>query len=150
MPGSDETPPAGVDAFIHYKGIWGDEQYPDSHPEQKTIPYFGLKRFVSGPTGPIMKALIRKDIAPAPFSRSWMEWAVRSLMWWYPCCIRGWRKWISLTFFVLLLVLFGFGIRYAIMKRFKRKDYVKLDAEIPLEDLASARSSSSSNRGHRG
>lgn len=152
LPGSDESPPAGVDSFIHFKGIWGDEQFPDSNPNQETVPYFGLKRFVSGPTGPIMKSLIRKDIGPGPRTKTWVEWAVQNLMGWYPCCIRGWRKWISLIVLVLLLVMFGLGVRYLVMKRFRRKEYARLDAEIPLEDLVSESTSSSrrmSNADHR-
>lgn len=150
---SDEPPPASVESFIHFKGIWGDEQYLDSNPIQETVPYFGLKRFVSGPTGPIMKSLIRKDISPGPRSKSWQEWLVKHFMFWYPCCIRGWRKWVSLVTIVLLLVFLGLGVRYLVMKRFKRKEYVRLDAEIPLEDLVSESSDSSrraSTGEHRG
>jgi uncharacterized membrane protein len=151
---SDELPPAGVDAFIHYKGVWGDEQYPDSNEAQKTVPYFGLKRYVTGPTGPIMKRLIRDGLSPKPRKGDWKEGLVAIFMAWYPCCIRGWRKWIFLIVIVLLLGLLGLGIGYfvkkVLVKRLakwlRRKQYTRLDAEIPLddfEDLASASSSPS-------
>lgn len=145
---SDEPVPAGIDAFIHYKGIWGDEQYPDSHQAQQTVPYFGLKRYSSGPTGPIMKTLIRDDISPKPREKVWMEKFVEHFMAWYPCCIRGWRKWVSLIAIILLLVVFGLGIsyliKYVLARRLRRKQYTRLDAEIPMEDLEDLASASSS------
>ncbi|KIK51158.1 hypothetical protein GYMLUDRAFT_125946, partial [Collybiopsis luxurians FD-317 M1] len=51
-------------SFLYYTGRWGDDQYPDSDPRQKTVPYFNLKRFNAGPTGPRTKDLLRKGLFP--------------------------------------------------------------------------------------
>lgn len=142
LPGSQAPTPAGVDSFIQYRGIWGDEQYPDSNPVQQTVPYFGLKRFVSGPTGPIMKPLVRTGLGPDhPRRKVWMEWAVEKFMSWYPCCIRGWKKWMSLSVLLLLPILAFLGIRYALLKRRERNKYTRLETEIPMEDLEASDSS---------
>lgn len=143
--GSDEPMPEGDDAFINYKGLWGDEQYLDSHPEQKTVPYFGLKRFVSGPTGPTRKSLQRQTLSPRPRSKSWTEWAVGVLLYWYPCCIRGWRKWLSLVVLISFPFLIIIGLRHGVRdaRRRWKKDYTRIDTEIPLEDMVSESSRSS-------
>ncbi|KID79757.1 uncharacterized protein G6M90_00g016330 [Metarhizium brunneum] len=76
-------------SFFYFTGIWGDAQYPDDHPLQKTVPYFGLKRFVSGPQGPIVKQLVRKGLFPDQRERKpWPQWAVGIFMSW-TCGIGG-------------------------------------------------------------
>lgn len=152
LPDSEE-PPASVNSFIYYRGIWGDEQYPDSHPDQQTVPYLGLKRFVSGPTGPIRKSLIRKNISPEERTRSWVEWAVGTFMSWYPCCIRGWRKWFSIVAIVVVLFFAGWGAKFFITKGVRRyvkkKEYTRLDADIPMDDMEPGRSGQSSGQSSR-
>ncbi len=52
--------PIGAMAF---KGRWGDEQYPDDD-ERQPPPFFGFRKFTSGPTGPWDKQLNRDKICP--------------------------------------------------------------------------------------
>ncbi|KJK77367.1 hypothetical protein H634G_07106 [Metarhizium anisopliae BRIP 53293] len=123
-------------SFFYFTGIWGDAQYPDDHPLQKTVPYFGLKRFVSGPQGPIVKQLVRKGLFPDQRERKpWLQWAVGVFMSWYPCCIRGWRKWVSCTAVIGLVVLVALGVRHTV-KSYRRKGYKRIESDIPLEDLS--------------
>lgn len=126
-------------SFLYFSGLWGDSQYPDDHPRQNTVPYFGLKRFVSGPTGPMSKQLLRKGLFPdhrAP--KSWLQWGVRIFMSLYPCCFRGWRAWVTGTVIVAILISLVVGIRYAARKYvLSRRGYNKVDdgADIPLNAL---------------
>ena len=46
-----------------YKGRWGDEQYSDDDTRQPA-PFFGFRKFVSGPTGPWDKQLNRTKVCP--------------------------------------------------------------------------------------
>ncbi|KAL2065639.1 hypothetical protein VTL71DRAFT_3309 [Oculimacula yallundae] len=48
---------------MYYRGRWGDQQYPDDDPKQPP-PFFGFRKFVSGPTGPWDKHLNRTKICP--------------------------------------------------------------------------------------
>ncbi|PSR80840.1 hypothetical protein BD289DRAFT_484731 [Coniella lustricola] len=126
-------------SFLHYSGLWGDLQYPDDHPRQKTVPYFGLKRYVSGPTGPMTKQLVRKGLFPDDRGRkSWLQWAVGVFMSLYPCCFRGWRAWLSGAVFVGLLTSFVLAFIFAVTRhRASRTGYKKVDAgvDVPLETL---------------
>jgi hypothetical protein len=67
-PLSDILSPAGSESnpvdWFHFIGHWGDEQLPDSDEHQKTVPHFGLKKYVGGPTGPKFKHLDRSGISP--------------------------------------------------------------------------------------
>ena len=148
LPGVDESQtPSGVDSFIHYRGVWGDERYPDSHPDQETVPYFGIKRFISGPTGPIMKALVRKGLEPEPRRLSWLEWAVQKFMALYPYCFRGWRKWITCAVVVLMLLVVGLTTRCLIVRRRRRRAvYTKVDTDIPMDEFGSEADSGSETR----
>lgn len=124
---------------IYFSGLWGDVQYPDDDPRQKTVPRFGLKRFVSGPTGPMSKQLVRKGLFPDHRTpKTWLQWGVGLFMSLYPCCLRGWRVWVSGTVLILLLILIVFGSIYAIRRyRSRKKGYKKVDpgVDIPLNDL---------------
>ena len=134
-PNSNESMTVNQTSFFYFTGIWGDAQYPDDHPLQKTVPHFGLKRFVSGPTGPAAKQLLRKGLAPDHArQRTWIEWAVGVFMAWYPCCIRGPRKWAAASIVVGSLILLALGIRYARRRR-KLKEYTRVETEIPMEEL---------------
>ena len=133
---SSSTTPAhsNLTSFFHFIGRWGDAQYPDNHPLQKSIPYFGLKRFVSGPQGPIVKHLVRKGLYPDKRRvDSWLEWAVGAFMALYPCCFRGWRAWVSGVFALGLLVAIALLISRGI-KRYRRRGYKRIDTEIPLDN----------------
>lgn len=73
LPGAPEE--SNLSSFLYFSGRWGDLQYPDNHPRQKTVPYFGLKRYVSGPTGPTTKQLVRKGLFPDhQGKKSWLQW----------------------------------------------------------------------------
>ena len=68
-----------------------------------------------------------------------MQWAVGIFMSLYPCCLRGWRVWVSAIVAIALVILAVLGVRYGVkygMRRYvTRKGYRKLDAEIPLNDM---------------
>ncbi|KAH8895249.1 hypothetical protein GQ53DRAFT_743982 [Thozetella sp. PMI_491] len=122
--------------FLYFHGMWGDAKYPDDNPRQLTVPYFGLKRFESGPTGPYDKQLVRRGLFPDhPSPVSWVEWGVGVFMWWYPCCLRGWRKWVSGAVFIGLLALAVLGVVYGVKRLRKTRQYTKIDTEIPMEDM---------------
>ncbi|KIW07471.1 uncharacterized protein PV09_01439 [Verruconis gallopava] len=122
-------------SFLHYNGRWGDKQYPDSDPRQMTVPYFKIKRFQTGPTGPLSKQLVRKGLSPDhPHIESWMEWAVRIYMSWYPCCLRGWRVWVSGALLLGFLLTVTFGVVCAV-RRHKGQGYKKLESDVALQDM---------------
>ncbi|KAL6857284.1 hypothetical protein J3F83DRAFT_364731 [Trichoderma novae-zelandiae] len=148
--GSNVSAASNLTSFFYYAGLWGDAQYPDTDPRQKTVPHFGLKRFVSGPQGPIVKQLVRKKLSPDhPEKRPWMQWAVGIFMSLYPCCLRGWRIWVSAAVAITLAISAVFGVRYGVkygIKRYRtRKGYRKLDTDIPLNDVNSSGESSGSH-----
>lgn len=126
---------ANLTSFLYFTGLWGDAQYPDDHPLQKTVPHFGLKRFVSGPQGPIVKQLVRKGLFPGDRGKKpWMQRVVGVFMFFYPCCVRGWRKWVSLACILAIVVLTILGARFA-LKRYRSKGYKKIETDVPLDDL---------------
>ncbi|KAG6271204.1 hypothetical protein E4U48_003563 [Claviceps purpurea] len=140
-PHDDTAPTANLTSFLYFTGLWGDAEYPKQHPLQKTIPYFGLKRFVSGPLGPLAKQLVRRGLFPDRRARkSWIQWAVGVFVTLYPCCVRGWRKWMS------GMVLLGVGLGLVLVfwcvlgryrRRRRRRGYEKLGmVDIPLGDVA--------------
>ncbi|KAJ0118655.1 vacuolar protein sorting-associated protein 62 [Diaporthe amygdali] len=136
-PGSPQEP--NFTSAIYFSGLWGDAQYPDSDPRQETVPRFGLKRYVSGPSGPITKQLVRKGLSPDHREpKTWVQWGVSLFMSLYPCCLRGWRVWASGMILICVLVLIVFGIIYAVRRYGARKEgYQKVDtgADIPLNNL---------------
>lgn len=136
LPNDSTSPPApNMTSFLDFDGMWGDAQYPDDHPLQQTVPYFGLKRFNSGPTGPTDKQLVRKGLSPDHRKpKSWVAWGVDVFMSWYPCCLRGWRVWMSGAVLVSLIVLIVLGIRYTV-RWYKLRRYTKVETEVPLEDF---------------
>ncbi|KAL6899965.1 hypothetical protein GGI43DRAFT_405934 [Trichoderma evansii] len=127
---------SNMTSFFYYTGLWGDVQYPDSDDRQKTVPKFGLKRFVSGPNGPIFKNLVRKGLVPDEREKkTWMQWGVGIFMSWYPCCIRGYRIWVSVAVIIAFIILTVFGVRHGVKKYRRTKGYQKLDTDIPLRDM---------------
>jgi len=69
----------------------------------------------------------------------WKEWAVGVFMYWYPCCIRGWRLWRSLGIMAVMMSAFVLAVVYGI-RRLKtwrqRQVYTKLkNDDIPMEEL---------------
>lgn len=130
---------SNLTSAIYFSGLWGDVQYPDDDPRQETVPRFGLKRYVSGPTGPITKKLVRKGLFPDRREpKTWLQWGVGVFMSVYPCCLRGWRKWASGTILVCVLLSMVFGVVYAVRRYKSRKaGYKKVDdgADVPLNSL---------------
>ncbi|KAF4919203.1 putative vacuolar protein sorting-associated protein TDA6 [Colletotrichum viniferum] len=126
---------ANLTSLFYYTGRWGDLQWLDSDPRQQTVPRFGLKRFESGPTGPRHKHLVRKGLKPDHRRKmGWTEWAVGIYMAWYPCCLKGWRKWVLFGGFVVMLSAIVVGIVIGV-RRYRRRKYQRLQAEdIPLDD----------------
>jgi hypothetical protein len=57
----DPTTPIG---YLNFMGKWGDMEYTEDDPRQKGKGLLGFKKYVSGPTGPIDKQLVRKDVWP--------------------------------------------------------------------------------------
>lgn len=143
---------SNLTSFLYFDGIWGDFQYPDDHPRQKMVPWFGLKRYVSGPSGPTTKQLIRKGLFPDhPERKSWLQWGVQVYMSLYPCCFRGWRTWLSGIVFVVILICMVFGVNRLLKclggwLRSWKNGYKKLnntdgETDILLDDLADRDSS---------
>jgi len=124
-------------SWFNFTGKWGDLQYGDDDPRQRTVPYFGLKRFETGPTGPYAKGLVRTGLYPDHRNKkSWVEWGVNGFMFLYPYFFKGWRVWVSLIVFILGLTSITFAIRYTIKRYRKRaRGYKMVDTEIPLTDL---------------
>ncbi|KAG5998728.1 hypothetical protein E4U52_005690 [Claviceps spartinae] len=120
-PHDDAAPIANLTSFLYFTGLWGDAEYPKHHPLQKTIPFFGLKRFVSGPLGPLAKQLVRRGLFPDRRARkSWIQWAVGGFITFYPCCVRGWRKWMS----GMVLLVLGLGlvlVFWRVVGRYRRR-----------------------------
>jgi hypothetical protein len=127
---------SNLTAWFNFNGRWGDVQYANSDPRQETIPYFKLKRFVSGPTGPRTKQLIRKGMYPDHRHReSWTEWGVGIYMSWYPCCLKGWRVWMSAFVLIGILLIIVFTVRWS-MRKYRRRGYEKLQPEeLSLNNL---------------
>lgn len=135
LPGSTASSDSNLTSFFYFSGIWGDTEYSSGDARQKIVPVFGLKRFVSGPQGPLWKQLVREGLFPDhPAPQEWVQWAVGILMSWYPCCLRGWRVLVSLTVVIVAIILTVLAVKKG-FRRFKRKGYRRVDTEIPLDDL---------------
>ncbi|OIW23741.1 hypothetical protein CONLIGDRAFT_623853 [Coniochaeta ligniaria NRRL 30616] len=134
-PRAAAPPTSNLTSFFYFNGRWGDIQYPDDDPRQRTVPTFGIKRYVSGPTGPATKELLRTGLSSEPSHRGWLQWAVAVFMSLYPCCIRGWRVWVFGTLLSGLLMSMVFVVRYGI-RRYRRRGYKKVETEIAMDDLA--------------
>ncbi|WQF86437.1 Putative vacuolar protein sorting-associated protein [Colletotrichum destructivum] len=130
-------PPSNLTSFFYYSGRWGDASYPDSDPRQETVPRFKLRRFQTGPTGPRHKHLVRKGLKPDQRRKmGWMEWGVGVYMSLYPCCLRGWRAWVSMGLVGALVSAAVVGVVVGV-RRYRTKKYRRLQADdIPLDDWA--------------
>ena len=103
--------------WLYYEGQWGDKQYPDSDPRQKTIRYFGLKKYGDGPNGPQFKHLVRKGLTPDEKAKEpMMQKLVRWYLAMYGCCVKGYNPWVVIISLVLILVLIVVMIVFAIKK----------------------------------
>jgi Vacuolar protein sorting-associated protein 62 len=140
-PGTDPTD------WFHFNGAWGDKKYADTDPRQKTVPYFGLKKYENGPTGPKFKHLVRKGLFPdEPEKPNLMKTLVRWYMSMYDSYLRGWNPWVVIIFVVLVLVaticLMVFAVRRIgplmkgwfmnLRKRWRRQDNEAQDSEVHL------------------
>ncbi|KAK2000733.1 hypothetical protein LX36DRAFT_668474 [Colletotrichum falcatum] len=126
---------SNLTSFFYYSGRWGDVSYPDSDPRQEKVPWFKLRRFQSGPTGPRHKHLVRKGLKPDHVRKlGWMEWGVGIYMSLYPCCLKGWRAWVSIG--LVVAVLSGAVIAAVIgLRRYRtRNKYRRLEEEDILLD----------------
>ncbi|KAK1546280.1 vacuolar protein sorting-associated protein 62 [Colletotrichum paranaense] len=136
---SSPTPPSSsnLTSFFYYSGRWGDIAYPASDPRQEIVPKFGIKRIESGPTGPRHKHLVRKGLKPDQRRKmGWMEWGVGIYMSLYPCCLRGWRRWVFMGLVIAVLSGAVIGAVVAV-KKYRNRKYTRLHAEdIPLDDFA--------------
>lgn len=93
--------------WLYFNGQWGDRQYPDSDPRQRTVRYFGLKKYTDGPNGPKFKHLVRKGVMPDhkpkdPLMKKLVRWYLSM----YGCCLKGYNPWFVVVVIVLLLALF--------------------------------------------
>ena len=70
------------------------------------MPYFGLKKYENGPTGPKFKHLVRKGLFPdEPEKPNLMKTLVRWYMSMYGSYLKGWNPWVVIVFVVLVLVV---------------------------------------------
>lgn len=138
------SPPAyNYTSWLYFSGRWGDTRYPNSDPRQETIPNFRISRFVTGPSGPKYKQLVRKGLLPdRRHVENWKEWGVGVFMIFYPCCIKGWRKWVSLGALIAALAGIVIGI-VVLVRKIRRRlgrsanggDYNRIEAaEVLLDD----------------
>jgi hypothetical protein len=134
---SSSPPASNLTSFFYFSGLWGDRRWPDSDPRQLTVPRFGLKRFRDGPTGPRHKHLVRKWLTPDHMRKlGWMEWSVGVYMSLYPCCLKGWRAWITTGVIVVFLSGIVLAIRFGVRRmRGRISTYKKLQTEeMQLDD----------------
>ncbi|KIX03859.1 uncharacterized protein Z518_07412 [Rhinocladiella mackenziei CBS 650.93] len=142
IPGHPET--HSTDWF-HFKGGWGDKKYHDSDPRQKTVRYFGLKKYQDGPTGPKFKHLVRKGLRPdEPPPTSLLKTLVGIYMSVYGCCLEGHNPWVVVIFVLLVLAaiifLLVFGVRMIASRlkglfRKRRRQTEVAESAVPLLDL---------------
>lgn len=109
-------------------------QFPDSDSRQYSIPYFGIRRFQDGPTGPRDKHLVRDGLLPGHRKKGWLELSVVVFMILYPYMFKGWRKWITLGCFVVFVSLIVLAIRFGVVS-YRRRAYTKVgDEDMQLDD----------------
>jgi len=103
--------------WFHFTGGWGDKQYSDKDPRQSTVPYFGLKKYNNGPTGPKFKHLLRKGLQPDEKPKgSLMRTAVEIYMSMYGCCLKGINPWIVVIALLLSLAATTFLVIFIIRR----------------------------------
>ncbi|KAK1830649.1 hypothetical protein QBC39DRAFT_105303 [Podospora conica] len=108
-------------SFFYFTGRWGDQEYPLTDPRQITLPGFDFSRFSTGPTGPRAKHLVRKGLYPDKRRiKTWLEWRIEWIVRLWPCCIRGWRKWVSLVVVVGVVVGVGVGVAVGLRAAWRR------------------------------
>ncbi|KAL6252693.1 hypothetical protein RBB50_000412 [Rhinocladiella similis] len=126
--------------WLYFNGGWGDKQYPDNDPRQSTVPYFGLKKYNSGPTGPKFKHLLRKGVEPDEKPKgSFLKSAVEFYMSMYGCCLQGINPWVVVITLVLILAVI-IGLFVLTIKRLMpivKKRLLKQKAEKDSEGLFS-------------
>lgn len=81
------------------------------------MPYFGLKKYNNGPTGPKFKHLLRKGLQPDEKPKgSLMRTAVEIYMSMYGCCLKGINPWIVVIALLLSLAATTFLVIFIIRR----------------------------------
>ncbi|EHY56138.1 Vacuolar protein sorting-associated protein 62 [Exophiala dermatitidis] len=103
--------------WFYFQGAWGDKKYNDSDPRQKTVPYFGLKKYEDGPTGPKFKHLVRKGLMPDEKPKTnLMKVMVRWYLRLYGCCLHGINPWVVVLGTLLVLAAGAFVVVFAVIR----------------------------------
>ncbi|EXJ82070.1 hypothetical protein A1O1_08139 [Capronia coronata CBS 617.96] len=151
-PATDVLTPADPGTYptdwFHFTGAWGDKKYNDSDPRQVTVPYFGLKKYENGPTGPKCKHLVRKGLMPDERPKPNM---MKVLVGWYlslyGCCLKGHSAWVVIIFtlvalaatiFVMVLTIKKVGPTLRRRLRRRRGEKGSAELNIPLLDVERA------------
>lgn len=134
--------------WFHFTGAWGDKKYKESDPRQTTVPYFGLKKYEDGPTGPKFKHLVRKRLVPDEPPKTNL---MRTLVGWYlslyGCCLKGYNPWVVIIFTLvalaatIFLTVVAFRRTRLAWKRWlcrRRAGKEMAESNIPLLDLERA------------
>ncbi|EXJ77425.1 hypothetical protein A1O3_09651 [Capronia epimyces CBS 606.96] len=151
-PATDVLTPADPGTYptdwFHFEGAWGDKKYKDSDPRQKTVPYFGLKKYDNGPTGPKFKHLVRKGLVPdEPPERNLMKALVGFYLSLYGCCLHGHNPWVVVVFTIVVLAAIIFLAAFTFRKgclflrrrlRQRRAEKGTAELNVPLLDLERA------------
>lgn len=125
-------------SFFYFDGIWGDNEYAEDDPRQHKVPWVGLKRFIAGPQGPAYKGLVRKGLFPDNHGgKNVLQWAAAAFMAMYPQYFRTWRKWVTISVIIMVVILLVVGGRYGARRYLQSKhgyEQLPLDS-IPLLDI---------------
>ncbi|EXJ54022.1 hypothetical protein A1O7_09359 [Cladophialophora yegresii CBS 114405] len=113
--------------WLYFNGNWGDQQYQDSDPRQQTVPYFGLKKYYSGPNGPKFKRLVRRGLMPDEKGKfNLIKTLVHWYMGWYGCCLKGINPWlVVIGLLIALATVITLGVVSARLARPAVKAWVQ-------------------------
>jgi hypothetical protein len=127
FPEAETNRDSNLTSWFYFRGRWGDAQYADYDPRQRTLPFVGQKRFLAGPPGPIDKQLLREGMYLGHGKKEeWYKWALRVYMSWYPCCFNGWKA-LSESFFVCVAAVYIMRRSIGwIASKYRERGYEKL------------------------